>query len=76
MANRSKISSLFRVIAMLTVLALVMAGALIFLQATTRGVDPAVELAALSQAVAVEVEQALRSEPGSFERLDRACFVG
>ena len=71
MANRSKISSLFRVIAMLTVLALVSAGALIFLQATTRGVDPSVELAALSQAVAVEVEQALRSEPGSFERLER-----
>jgi len=69
MARKTRISSIFRGIAAAATVALLAAGALFYLQSTSRGNDGTAELAALSQAVAVHAGQALGAEAGGFDRL-------
>ena len=71
MVSKTRISSIFRGVAAAAAVALLAAGALFYLQSTSRGDGGTAELAALSQAVSVHAGQALGAEPRGFGRLQR-----
>lgn len=71
MAIRTYNSSSFRTVAGLIALCLVVAAALVYLQAGARGGDSsATELAALSQAIPTQAARALHGDDGAFGKLD------
>ena len=71
MAKKTKTSNAFRLVSLATVLSLLAAAALAYLQASAGAASPsAPELAALSQAIPAQAGQALAGEPGAFDRLD------
>jgi len=69
MANTTDTTSVFRVVGLITALALVAAGALVYLQSAGRGTAVA-ELAALSQAIPKRAEDALVGRDRGFDGLD------
>jgi len=70
MATQTNNASTFKIVAGLTALALVVAAALVYLQATSGGNSSAPELAALSQAIPSQAARALDGEDGAFDQLD------
>ena len=70
MANKTDNASTFKIVAGLAALLLLVAGALVYLQATDGGDSPASELAALSQAIPSQAARALNGEAGAFDQLD------
>ncbi|MDH3746592.1 MAG: methyl-accepting chemotaxis protein [Gammaproteobacteria bacterium] len=69
MANTTDTTSVFRIVGLITALALVAAGALVYLQ-SAGGSAAAAELAALSQAIPQHAEDALVGRGGGFNALD------
>ena len=70
MATNTNNASTFKIVAGLTALSLVVAAALVYLQATSSGNSTASELAALSQAIPSQAARALDGEEGAFDQLD------
>ncbi len=70
MANKTDNASTFKLVAGLAALLLLVAGALVYLQATDGGDSSASELAALSQAIPSQAARALNGEAGAFDQLD------
>src|SRR5210317_2360511 len=70
MANKTDNASTFKLVAGLAALLLLVAGALVYLQATGGGDSAASELAALSQAIPSQAARALNGENGAFDQLD------
>jgi twitching motility protein PilJ len=70
MANKTDNASLFKLVAGLAALLLLVAGALVYLQATGGGDSSASELAARSQAIPSQAARALNGEVGAFDQLD------
>lgn len=70
MANKTDNASTFKLVAGLAALLLLVAGALVYLQATDGGNSSASELAALSQAIPSQAARALDGEAGAFDQLD------
>ncbi len=69
MANRTDTSTVFRILTIIIVFALLLAAALVYF-AKPEGVTAAVELAALSQAIPERAERALDGAPGGYAALD------
>jgi len=70
MANNTDNASTFKIVAGLAALLLLVAAALVYLQATEGGNSSAPELAALSQAIPSQAAAALDGAEGAFDRLD------
>ena len=70
MANKANNASTFKIIVAVTALSLVLAAALVYLQAASSGKTSASELAALSQAIPSQAARALGGEEGAFDQLD------
>jgi twitching motility protein PilJ len=70
MANKTDNASTFKLVAGLAALMLLVAGALVYLQALDGGDASAPELAALSQAIPSQAARALDGEAGAFDQLD------
>ena len=70
MATNTNNASTFKIVAGLTALSLVVAAALVYLQASSSGNSSASELAALSQAIPSQAARALDGEEGAFDQLD------
>ncbi|MCO4810061.1 MAG: methyl-accepting chemotaxis protein [Gammaproteobacteria bacterium] len=70
MANKTDNASTFKLVAGLAALMLLVAGALVYLQALDGGDASASELAALSQAIPSQAARALDGEAGAFDQLD------
>ena len=70
MAKKTDNASTFKLVAGLAAFLLLVAGALVYLQATSGGNSSAPELAALSQAIPSQAARALNGEAGAFDQLD------
>ena len=70
MATKTDNASTFKIVAGLTALSLIVAAALVYLQATGGGNPAAPELAALSQAIPSQAARALDGDNGAFDQLD------
>jgi twitching motility protein PilJ len=70
MANKTDNASTFKLVAGLAAFLLLVAGALVYLQAIDGGDSSASELAALSQAIPSQAARALNGEAGAFDQLD------
>ena len=70
MAKKTDTTTLFRIVALLTALALLAAAALVYLQPSGGGAASA-ELAALSQALPLRTANALAGRDGAFDALER-----
>ena len=70
MATKTDNASTFKIVAGLTALSLIVAAALVYLQATGGGNPAAPELAALSQAIPSQAARALDGDDGAFDQLD------
>jgi len=70
MAKKTDTTTLFRIVALLTALALLAAAALVYLQPSAGGAASA-ELAALSQALPLRTANALAGRDGAFDALER-----
>ncbi len=70
MANKTDNASTFKLVAGLAALLLLVAGALVYLQAAGGGDSSASELAARSQAIPSQAARALNGEVGAFDELD------
>jgi twitching motility protein PilJ len=69
MANKTDTSSIFRIVAVVTVISLLAAAVLTYLQGDG-GNGQAAELAALSQSIPSQVGRAITGEEGEFDNLD------
>ena len=69
MANKTDTSSIFRIVAVVTVISLLAAAALTYLQGDG-GNGQAAELAALSQSIPSQAGRAIAGEEGEFDKLD------
>ena len=69
MANKTDVSTKFRIIALVTTTLLLTAAALVYLQAVG-GSSSSAELAALSQVVPGHAKGALQGEPGDYDSLN------
>jgi twitching motility protein PilJ len=70
MATQTDNASTFKIVAGLTAVLLIIAGALVYLQANTGSDSSSSELAALSQAIPAQAAAALDGEEGAFDKLD------
>ncbi|MGB5628587.1 MAG: methyl-accepting chemotaxis protein [Woeseiaceae bacterium] len=70
MATQTDNASTFKIVAGLTAILLIAAGALVYLQTSTGSDSSSSELAALSQAIPAQAAGALDGQDGAFDRLD------
>jgi len=69
MAKKTNVSSTFRTVAIVSVVMLLIAAALTYLQSAGGG-SPTTEIAALSQSIPAQAQAALQGDAGGFDRLD------